>query len=80
MADLLGVYLSEPTARRQTEQWGAEYEAVQEQEVARLEQELPPVPAGPAKLLLSVDGAMVPLVGGEWAEVKTMVLGVIQEP
>ena len=80
MADLLGVYLSEPTARRQTEQWGAEYEAAQEQEVARLEQELPPVPAGPAKLLLSVDGAMVPLVGGEWAEVKTMVLGVIQEP
>jgi hypothetical protein len=27
-------------------------------------------------MLLSVDGAMVPLVGGEWAEVKTLVLGV----
>src|SRR5439155_25090877 len=26
------------------------------------------------------DGAMVPLVGGEWAEVKTLALGVVQEP
>ncbi len=29
---------------------------------------------------MSVDGAHVPLVGGEWAEVKTLVLGVVQPP
>jgi hypothetical protein len=38
---------------------------------------LPEAPAGPAKHLFSVDGAMVPLVSGEWAEVKTLVLGEI---
>ena len=46
----------------------------------RIEKELPEAPAGPEKQLLSVDGAMVPLVGGEWAEVKTLVVGVIGEP
>ncbi|MDP1624509.1 MAG: hypothetical protein Q8L64_01950, partial [bacterium] len=32
------------------------------------------------KMFLSVAGAMVPLVGGEWAEVKTLTLGEIQKP
>ncbi|MCJ7738443.1 MAG: hypothetical protein MUQ10_14225 [Anaerolineae bacterium] len=45
-----------------------------------IETQLPEPPAGPAKQLLSVDGAMVPLVGGEWTEVKTLVLGEIDEP
>lgn len=75
-----GVEVSEATARRQTESNGAAYVAVQEAEVERIEQELPEAPEGPDKQLLSVDGAMVPLVGGEWAEVKTLVLGVIEEP
>jgi hypothetical protein len=75
-----GIEVSEATARRQTERNGAVYVAVQEAEVARLEREMPEAPAGPDKQLLSVDGAMVPLVGGEWAEVKTLVLGVIGEP
>mgnify|MGYP000181586489 CR=1 FL=1 len=80
LADTLRVRISEPTARRQTQKWGAAYVAFQEDEVKHIEQELPPVPTGPDKMLLSVDGAMVPLVGGEWAEVKTLVLGVIDEP
>jgi hypothetical protein len=80
LADTSRVRVSEPTARRQTEKWGAAYVGVQEDEVKQIEQELPPAPAGPDKMLLSVDGAMVPLVGGEWAEVKTLVLGVIDEP
>lgn len=80
LADTLRVRISEPTVRRQTQKWGAAYVAYQEEEVKRIEQELPSPPAGPDKLLLSVDGAMVPLVGGEWAEVKTLVLGVIDEP
>jgi len=80
LADMVRVQVSEPTARRQTERWGAAYAGVQEEETERIEKELPPAPAGPDKMLLSVDGAMVPLVGGVWAEVKTMVLGVIDEP
>jgi hypothetical protein len=75
-----GVAVSEATARRQTEGHGAAYVAVQEEEVERIEKELPEVPSGPEKQLMSVDGTMVPLVGGEWAEVKTLVLGVIEEP
>lgn len=80
LADTLRVRISEPTARRQAQKWGAAYVAFQEEEVERIEQELPPAPVGPDKMLLSVDGAMVPLVGGEWAEVKTLVLGAIDEP
>jgi hypothetical protein len=80
LADMLRVHVSEATARRETEHWGAAYVEVQKEEVERIEQELPPAPAGPEKMLLSVDGAMVPLVGGEWVEVKTLALGVIEEP
>ena len=75
-----GVEMSEATVRRRTESNGAAYVALQEAEVGRIEEELPDAPGGPDKQLLSVDGAMVPLVGGEWAEVKTLVLGVIGEP
>jgi hypothetical protein len=80
LADTLRVWVSEPTARRQTQKWGAAYVDVQQEEVQRIMPELPPAPMGPEKMLLSVDGAMVPLVGGEWAEVKTLVLGGIDEP
>ncbi len=59
------------TVRRQTEAAGAAYVAVQEHEVERLERDAPPAPKGLAQQFLSVDGAFVPLVGGEWAEVKT---------
>jgi len=72
---LLGVKLSEPRVRRLTEKAGAALVAVQEAEVERLEAEVPEPPAGPALQLMSVDGAMVPLVGREWTEVKTLALG-----
>jgi len=77
---MLRVQISEPTARRQAEKWGTAYVGAQEEEVKRIEQELPSAPVGPDKMLFSVDGAMVPLVGGEWTEAKTLVLGVINEP
>ena len=80
LADLVRVEVSESTACRQTEAWGVAYVGVQEKEVKRIEGELPPVPKGPEKLLLSVDGAFVPLVHKEWAEVKTVALGVLEEP
>ena len=72
--------VSRPTAERVTEAAGAAYVALQTAEVARIERELPEPPAGPAQLFMSVDGAHVPLVGGEWAEVKTLVIGVVQPP
>jgi hypothetical protein len=69
------VKVSEPTTRRLTEAAGAAYVAVQTEEVKEIERSLPVAPRGASKVLLSVDGAMVPLVHGEWAEVKTLLLG-----
>jgi hypothetical protein len=74
------VPVSEPTARRQTEQAGAAYVGVQTAQVQALERELPASPAGPALQQLSVDGAMVPLVGGQWAEVKLLAIGTVGAP
>jgi hypothetical protein len=76
-----GVPISAATARRLTEVVGRAALAVEDAAVAQLCDELPPVPTGPERAVLSVDGAMVPLVGGEWAEVKTLVVGeVAPEP
>ena len=72
--------VTEATVRRQTEAAGAAYVAVQQQAVERLERETPPAPKGPEQQFLSVDGAFVPLVGGEWAEVKTVVIGEVEPP
>jgi hypothetical protein len=80
LAHFTQVRVGGTTARRLTEQAGAAYEAVQTAAVEQLERELPAAPPGPAVQFLSVDGAMVPLVGGEWAEVKTLALGVVPEP
>jgi predicted RNA-binding Zn-ribbon protein involved in translation (DUF1610 family) len=80
LAYFTGVTVSETTARRVAEQAGAAYVAAQTAEVTKLERTLPPPPVGPDRLLMSTDGAFVPLVGGEWTEVKTLVLGVIGEP
>ena len=80
LTGLTGATVTEPTARRLGLRAGAAYVAHQEAEAAAIARELPPAPAGPAKLALAVDGAMVPLVGGEWTEVKTLVIGTISEP
>jgi hypothetical protein len=69
-----------PTLRRQAEAAGAAYVQVQDHEVERLEREVPLAPPGPDKQFLSVDGAMVPLVGGEWVEVKTLAVGEVEPP
>ncbi|HEX2187062.1 MAG TPA: ISKra4 family transposase, partial [Chloroflexota bacterium] len=74
------VQVSEATARRATERAGAAYVAVQTAQAAAIEREAPDPPAGPDRQLLSVDGAMVPLVGGQWAEVKTLAIGEIGAP
>src|SRR2546421_2910451 len=80
LAHFTRVLVGATTARRLTTQAGAADEALQTAAVEQLERELPAAPQGPAVQLLSVDGAMVRVVGGEWAEVKTLALGVVQEP
>lgn len=77
---VLKVEVSEPTTRRYAEAAGAAYAAYQEAEVERLERDTPIAAPGLKKMFLSVDGAMVPLVGGEWAEVKTLTIGEIEAP
>jgi hypothetical protein len=74
----LGVTLSETTARRLTHAAGRSYEGVQTAQVAALEREAPPAPQGPPVQALYVDGAMVPLVGGVWGEVKTLAIGTVE--
>ena len=74
---LTQVAVSEATACRLAETAGAAHVAEQEAERARLEQQAPPPPRGPAVQLLSADGATVPLVGGVWAEVKTLAIGTV---
>jgi hypothetical protein len=71
------VAVSTATACRITEAAGAAAVAVQTREVARIEQEYPRAPAGPDTLIFSVDGAMVPRLHGQWAEVRTLAGGAV---
>jgi len=80
LAEFTGTTVDEATVRRRTEAAGAAHVAVQAAGVAALEATAPPPPDGPATQLLSVDGAMVPLVGGAWAEVKTLAVGTVRPP
>ncbi len=75
LQDLLGIQVSKATARRATLDTGEAALAVCEAQEQCLKREVPQAPAGAGKQLLSADGAMVHLVGGEWVEVKTLVLG-----
>jgi hypothetical protein len=74
-----GTTVSIETARRLTEEAGEALVTAETSEVERLERELPEPPEGPAVQQLSADGAMVPLLKGEWAEVKTLALGTIEQ-
>jgi hypothetical protein len=77
---MTGARVSEASVRRRTEEAGAAYVALQEREVEEQKEGAREESEGPAKMVVSVDGAMVPLVAGEWAEVKTMVLGEVEPP
>lgn len=70
-----GVCVSKSTGRRITEAAGAKLVEQQEELVIAMEAgEIAQPLEVVERLVLSVDGAMVPLVGGEWAEVRTMVI------
>ena len=75
MSRLLRVPVSVETARRLTERIGQTEERREDAEAERVRATLPLPETGPAIQQLSLDGAMVPLVGGTWAEVKTLALG-----
>jgi hypothetical protein len=82
LAFFWGVELSEATARRHAEAAGRAALALQAAELDRLEQGAEPAvrePTTPTVVQqVSVDGAMIPLVGGAWAEVKTLAVGAVE--
>ena len=75
LEEVMGVQVSKATARRATLHTGEAVLPECEAEVEQLKQEIPQAPAGAEKLAMSGDGAFVHLVGGEWAEVKTLSIG-----
>ncbi|MHB8626227.1 MAG: hypothetical protein ACYDEO_08480 [Aggregatilineales bacterium] len=81
-AHFLHITVAEAPVRRQTEASGKAYEQLQKAAVEQVESKGPVVEAvldklTETRLLLSVEGALVPLVGGQWVEVKTMVIGTL---
>jgi hypothetical protein len=74
----MGIAVSKSLSQRYTEKAGAAYVSLQSEEVERLERDMPAAPEGADKLQMSADGAMVPLVHGQWAEVRTVVIGEVQ--
>jgi len=76
--DFMGIRVSKSASQRYTEAAGAAYEQMQVEEVERIEKELPVAEQGADKIQISADGAMVPLLHGVWAEVRTLVIGEVQ--
>lgn len=79
-AHFTGTTVSEATARRVTEAAGAAWVQLELAAVARLEADpVGTATAAPGSSVqqLSVDGVLVPLVGGVWAEVKTLAIGTV---
>jgi hypothetical protein len=75
---LLGVQAGKETVRRLTEQAGRQVEQAQTQAANAPWQEETTKSAPPARLVISADGAYVPLVKGEWAEVRTLAIGQVK--
>lgn len=75
-----GAQIHPDTARARTEAAGAMLVAYETAEAERILREQPAPLCAPDRLLLSVDGAMVPLVHGQWTEVRTLAVGEVQPP
>jgi hypothetical protein len=78
LGDFLGIQVSQIVAQNYTETAGAIYVQMQEEEVARLEREMPEAARGADRMQISADGAMLPLLHGLWSEVRTLVIGEVQ--
>lgn len=74
VASFTRVRVSESTVRRLTEGGGAALLAVETAAASTAASPWGTVEAPSDRLFLSVDGAMVPLLHGEWREVKTLVV------
>lgn len=74
---LCGVTPSRSSVRRMTAAAGQALVTLEEREAERIRATNAADPAGAARQQVSVDGAMVPMVGGEWREAKTMVIGAL---
>ena len=70
-----GAHVSASSARRHCEGAGAMFVTQQEAQAEQVRRDAVDEQPGPEQLVISVDGAMVPLVGGEWKECKTLVVG-----
>jgi len=73
--DFTGIEASKGMSQRYTEEAGQVYEHIQEKEAAEIEKNAPIAAKQADKLQISADGAMVPLLHGVWAEVRTVVIG-----
>jgi hypothetical protein len=76
--DFLGIEVGKVTSQRYTEEAGVAYEQIQNEEAEFLEKQMPPAGEGAEKMQISADGAMVPLLHGVWAEVRTLAIGEVQ--
>jgi hypothetical protein len=75
LAFFFGVSVHPDTARRRTQAAGRLVVAHDTAEAERILRDHPPPPPGPDRLVFSVDGAMIPLVHGDWTEVRTLAVG-----
>lgn len=78
LAELTGIQISEATTRRHSYAVG---ELLLAEQTAAAPALAPPADPGPAtqqRLQLSAAGAMIPLIGGNWVEVKTLVIGEVK--
>jgi len=76
---MVGVQVGQETVRRLTEQAGGHVETAQTVEAQAVWQEEPGGKKAAVRLAMSADGALVPLVKGEWAEVRTLAIGEVEE-
>lgn len=80
LAWFTGAAVHADTARQRTETAGNVLVAYETAQAARILHEHPAPPCTPDTLILSVDGAMIPLVHGQWTEVRTLAVGEVQPP
>jgi hypothetical protein len=80
LAFFTGASVHPDTARRRSEAAGALLLNEETAQAERILNEHPASPPGPDTLVFSVDGAMVPLVGGQWKETRTLAVGAVQPP
>ena len=80
LEDLLGAHVSSETTRRLCEQVGKRVEEAQTAAARRPWKEDCSDEENDLRMVISADGAMVPLTGGEWAEVRTLAMGEVPPP